>query len=96
MVQTDSSLFKGRFSSLEKETANWAHNTQSMKVGVETLFERICTTQCINWTLSKGYDRLTDKISLQEGNMHAMKIMSKDETLCLVHYLYFGILNEGI
>ena len=54
-----------------------------MTGGVET-FEY----KCINWTLSKGYDRLTDRMSLQEGNMHAIKIMSKDETLSLLDRLH--------
>ena len=35
-----------------------------------------------------GYDRLTDIMSLQEGNMHAIKIMSKDETLSLLDRLH--------
>ena len=88
MVQTDSNLFKRRFSNLEKETANLAHKTQSMTVGAETLFERIPTVESLNQTLSKGNDRLTDRMSLQEGNMHAMKIMSKDETLFLLDRFY--------
>ena len=74
IVQID--LFKGRFSILGKEIANLAHKTQLMTVGAETLFERICTVECINQILSKGSDRLTDRMSLQEGNMHAIKIMS--------------------
>ena len=63
MVQTDSNLFKGRFSTLEKETANLAHKIQSMTVGTETLFERICTVECINQNLSKEYDRLIECLS---------------------------------
>ena len=31
-----------------------------------------------------GYNRLTGRMSLQEVNMHAIKIMSKDETLSLL------------
>ena len=45
MVQTDSNLFKGRFGTLEKKTADLAHKTQPMTVGAETLFERICTVK---------------------------------------------------
>ena len=56
--------------------------------GAETLSERIHTIECINQTLLKGYDRLTDRMSLQEGNMHAIKIMSKDETLSLLDRLH--------
>ena len=59
-----------------------------MTVSAETLFKRIRTVEIINKTLSKGYDRLTDRMSLQEGNMHAMKIMSKDETLSLLDRLH--------
>ena len=65
-----------------------------MKVGAETLLERIHTVECINRTLSKGYDRLTDRMSLQEGNIHAIMIMCKDETLSLLdrfHILEFSI-----
>ena len=68
--------------------ADLVHKTQSTTVGVETLFERIFTVECINWTLSKGYDRLTDRMSLQEGNIHALKIMSKDEILFLTDRLH--------
>ena len=83
-VQSNSNSFKERFGAPEKEMADLAHKIQSMTVGAETLFERICTVECINCTLSKGYDRLTDRMSLQEGNMHATRIMSKDETLSLM------------
>ena len=48
-----------------------------MTVGTETLFKRICR-------LLKGYDRLTDRMSLQKGNMHAIKIMHKDQLLSLL------------
>ena len=88
MVQTDGDLLNGKFSSLEKDTADLAHKTQSMTVDAETLFERICTVECINRTLSKKNDRLTDRMSLQEGNMHAVKIMSKYERLCLLDKLH--------
>ena len=55
-----------------------------MTVGAETLFERIHTVKCINQALSKGYERLTDRMSLQEGNMHAIKIYQR-----MKHYLYW-------
>ena len=88
MVQTDSNLFKGRFSTLEKETANLAHKTQSMTVGAKILCERICTVECLNQTLSKRYDRLIDRISLQEGNMPDIKIKNKNETFSLLDRLH--------
>ena len=53
-----------------------------------TLSDRIHTVECINQALSEGYDRLTDKMSLQEGNTHAIEIMSKDETLSLLDRLH--------
>ena len=61
---------------------------ESMTVGAKTLFERIHTVEGINQTRSKRYDRLTDRMSLQEGNMHAVKIMSKNETLSLLERLH--------
>ena len=68
-----------------------------MTVGAEILFERICTVEYICQTLSKGYEGLIDRMSLQEGNMHAIKIMSKDETLSLLDRLdVLGILYDGI
>ena len=69
-----------------------------MAVGAETLFERIGTVECINRTLLKWYDRLTYRMSLQEGKMHAMVIMSKDELdiISTGQTLYLRILHEGI
>ena len=55
-----------------------------MTEGTETLSERISTLECINQTLSNFYDRLTGRMPLQEGNMHAIKVMFKDETLSLL------------
>ena len=55
-----------------------------MTEGAETLSERIHIVECINQTLSKSYGRLTDSMSLQEGNMNATKIISKDATLFLL------------
>ena len=59
-----------------------------MTEGAQTLSERIHTIECINQTLSKGYDSLTDIMSLYEGNMHATKIISKDEILSLLDRLH--------
>ena len=60
LEQTDGNLFKGKFSTLQKDTDILSHKTQSMTVGAETLFGRICTVECINQTLSNGYDRLLE------------------------------------
>lgn len=87
-VQSNSNSFKKIFSTLEKKMAGLAHKIQFMTVGAETLFERIHTVKCINRALSKGYYRLTDRMSLQEGNIHAMRIMSKDEILYLMGRLH--------
>ena len=54
-----------------------------MTVGAKTLFERICSVECTNYTLSKGYDRLSDRMSLQEGNMCTID----DGRLCPTVYL---------
>ena len=64
------------------------HNLQSMTVSAETLAERIITIECENRTLSKGYDRLIDRISIQEGTVHAMRIMSKEEMVSLTNKLH--------
>ena len=87
-LQTDNDQLKGKFSTLEKDTTNLTNKTQSMTEGAETLSERIRIVECINQTLSKGYDRLADRMSFQEGNMHAIKIISKDETLSLLDKLH--------
>ena len=64
-LKKDMTSFNGRFSTLEKETDDLAHKTQSMTVGAETLFERICTVESINWSV-KGYDRLNDRMSIRK------------------------------
>ena len=55
-----------------------------MLKGVETLSERIHAADFNNQNLLKSYDRLTDKVSLQEGNKYAINIISKDEWLSLL------------
>ena len=86
-LQTDNDQLKGKFSTLEKDTTNLTNKTQSMTEGAETLSERICTVECINQPqrnpvlkkkcinqmLSKGYDRLTDRMSLQESKYACYK-----------------------
>ena len=47
-LQTDNYQLKGKFSTLEKDTANLTNKTQSMTEGAETLSEIICTVECIN------------------------------------------------
>ena len=63
-------------------------NLQSVTVSAETLAERIKTIECENWTLSKGYDRLIDRISIQEGTVHAMRIMSKEDMVSLTDKIH--------
>ena len=68
-----------------------------MTEGDKTISERIYTVECINWTLLKSYDKLTKRISLQEGNMNAMKFLPKNETsFSTGQTSNFGIFNEGI
>ena len=50
-----------------------------MPKGTEKLSERIHTVEFDNQNLLKSYDRLADRVSLQEGNLHTIQIMSKDE-----------------
>ena len=69
---------------MDEGTVDLYHKLQSLSVGTETLSERIKTAECDNWILSKGYDRLADRLSIQEGTIHAMKIISKDEILSLM------------
>ena len=63
-------------------------NLQSVTVSAETLAERVKTIECENWTSSKGYDRLIDRISIQEGTVHAMRIMSKEDMVSLTDRLH--------
>ena len=56
---------------------------ESMSKGTEKLSERIHTVEFDNQNLLKSYDRLADRVSLQEGNLHTIQIMSKDEMLSL-------------
>ena len=93
-LQTGSNRLKGKFNTLEEDTTNLTNKTQSMTEGAETLSGRNCTVECINQTLLKGCDRLTDKMSLKVGNMHPIKTMFKDETLSLLdrcHTLKFSM-----
>lgn len=62
-----------------------ARKLHSLSVGAETLSERI---QTANRTLSKGNEILMDRMSIQEGTIHAMKIMSKNEILSLTDKLH--------
>ena len=54
-----------------------------MSKSIEKLSERIHTVKFDNQNLLKSYDRLADRVSLQEGNLHTIQIMSKDEVLSL-------------
>ena len=87
-VQSDIASLEGIFTTLEEETTKMTRNLQSMTVSAETLAERIITIECENQTLSKGYDRLIDRISIQEGTVHAMRIMSKEDIVSLTDKLH--------
>ena len=69
-IQADNIQRKGKLSTLGKDATNLTNKTQSMTEGAKTLTERICTVECINCTLSNDYDIFTDRMSLQEVNMH--------------------------
>ena len=87
-VQSDIASLEGSFNALKEGTTKMTRNLQSMTVSAETLAERIITIECENRTLSKGYDRLIDRISIQEGTVHAMRIMSKEDIVSLTDKLY--------
>ena len=70
---------------------------QSMSKGTEKLSERIHTVEFDNQNLLKSYDRLADRVSLQDGNLHAFQVKSKDEVLSLkekLHTLESHVQNE--
>ena len=98
-IQTDTNLLKkefgvfkeetrSEFGALKEGTTKMTRNLQSVTVSAETLAERIKTIECENWTLSKGYDRLIDRISIQEGTVHVMRIMSKEDMVSLPDKLH--------
>ena len=93
-LQTDNDQLKGKISTLEKDMTNLTDKTQSVMKDAETLFERICAVECINQNLLNSNNRLTDRVSLQEGNMYTIKITSKTLSL-LKQASFLGILNEG-
>ena len=59
-----------------------------MMEGSKTLSERIQAFECINKNMLNSYDRLTYRVSLQEGNIYSIEIMSKDEMLSLLNRLH--------
>lgn len=64
-----------------------------MQKDVEKLFERIHTFKFNNLNLVKSYKTLTGRVYLQKGNMQAIHIMSKNETLSLLKKKsYLGII----
>ena len=70
---------------------------ESKSKGTEKLSERIHTVKFDNQNLFKSYDRLADRLSLQEGNLHTIQIMSKDKMLSLnkkLHTLESHVQNE--
>ena len=87
-VQSDIASLEGSFTALEEGTTKMTRNFQSVTVSAETLAERIITIECENRTLSKGYDRLIDRISIQEGTVRAMRIMSKEDMVSLTDKLH--------
>ncbi|KAM7320155.1 hypothetical protein ACRRTK_020598 [Alexandromys fortis] len=79
---------KEKLITMEEGTADLGCKLQSLSVGTETLTERIKTAECDNQILSKAYDRLAERLSIQEGTVYAIKIMSKDEMLSLMDKLH--------
>ena len=70
---------------------------QYMSKHAEKLSERIHTFDFENQNLLKSYDKLADGISLQEGNLHTIQLIPKDEKLSLrknFHTLESCVQNE--
>ena len=72
-----------KINTIEKGNINLTDKIESMSKGTEKLSERIHTVEFDNQNLLKSYDKLADRLSLQDGNLHAIQIMSKDEMLSL-------------
>ncbi|XP_049981722.1 uncharacterized protein [Alexandromys fortis] len=79
---------KEKLITMEEGTADLGCKLQSLSVGTEIVTERIKTAECDYRILSKAYDRLAERLSIQEGTVYAIKIMSKDENLSLMDKLH--------
>ncbi|XP_049981111.1 endogenous retrovirus group K member 5 Gag polyprotein-like [Alexandromys fortis] len=85
-VQAD---IKEKFITMEEGTADLNRKFhQSLSEGTETLSQRIKSVEWENQLLSKAYDRVVERLSIQEGTVYAIKIMSKDENLSLTDKLH--------
>ena len=82
-LQTNNEQLVGKISTLERDTINLMDRIQSVLEGAETLSERICAAEFNNRNLLNSHDKLTEKVSLQEGNMHTVKLCPR-----MRYYLY--------
>ncbi|XP_041911227.1 uncharacterized protein LOC121677222 [Arvicola amphibius] len=87
-LQTSNEQLVGKINTLERDTINLTHKIQSMPEDIETLSERIHASEINNRNVLKIYDRLMDKVSLQEDNMYGIKIMFTDKMLPLLDKLH--------
>ena len=82
-LQTNNEQLVVKINTMERHSISLTEKSSMLK-GAETLSERIHAADFNNQNLLKSYDKLTDKLSLQEGNKDAIKIISKDESLSLL------------
>ena len=62
---------------------NLAYKTESISKSTKKLSERIHTVEFDNQNLLKCYDRLADRVFLQDGNLHTIQVMFKNGMLSL-------------
>ena len=90
-LQTNNEQLAGKINTLKTDTISLTDKIQSVSKGAETLSERIHAAEFNNQNPLKTYARLTDKVSLQGGNVCAIKIMAEDVTLSLLTSFILGI-----
>ena len=60
---------------IEKGNINLTDKIESMSKATEMLFDKIHTAEFDNQNLLKSYDRLADRVPLQDGKLHAIHVL---------------------